>query len=110
LHWDWHPANKQADGYTTCNRSSVQMPDGGLCKSISHPSAKRIRRWAAVTDLVMQLTAQLRRIRQMFFQPVNGHGLKIAIKKRGTQYNNVEITELLNFSQLIDERLSVAYT
>jgi len=85
------------------------MPNGGLSEGISHPPAKRIRRWTTTTDLVVQFSAELRRVRQMFFEPVNGHGLKIAIKKQGTQYNNVEKTNLLNFSRLIEETVSLLF-
>jgi len=110
LHGDRHPANEQPDRNPTGNRASVQMPNGRLSEGISHPSAERIRRWTTTTYLVVQFTAELRRIRQMFFQPVSGHSLTIAIKKKGAQYNNVEKTKILSFSRLIEKRVTVVYT
>ncbi len=103
LHGNRNPADEQTYSYATRNRSSVEVPHHGLGNSVPDPAPERARSVVCTPNLVVQLAAKIRRVRQMLSQPVAAHFRFLEREKRKTQHNNVVASFLLNYSQRILE-------
>lgn len=98
LHGQRHPADEKAYGHPTRHRPAIQMPDHRLSNSVPNPASQDVRFFVCTANLVIQLTSESRRIRQMSFQPLTAHDRYIDEKNRTPQHNNVVAEALLNFS------------